>query len=48
VAKLVNPASRAKIVTASKIEVSFRRVEIETDSTRVPSARWSRDSRDTR
>ena len=30
VAKLVNPASNAKIVTASRIEVSFLRVEIET------------------
>jgi hypothetical protein len=30
VAKLVSPASSAKIVTASRIEASFLRVEIET------------------
>ena len=30
VAKLVNPASDAKIATASRIEASFRRVEMET------------------
>jgi hypothetical protein len=29
VAKLVNPASNAKIVTANRIELSFLRVEIE-------------------
>jgi len=30
VAKLVNPARKAKIATANRIEASFRRVEIET------------------
>jgi hypothetical protein len=44
-AKLVNPASHAKIVTASRIEASFLRVEIETRAKGVVIGRSSQSGK---
>jgi hypothetical protein len=44
-AKLVNPPSHAKIVTASRIEVSFLRVEIETRAKGVVIGRSSQSGK---